>query len=89
MNTSILTGPHSGTLRRIREFDTTPPRILSKIDVDQQYYYGWPFGNKTSTSNNSTIAAVSSTTIATESPRTDEKGTNVTMCPPPGRTYCF
>lgn len=40
MNTSILTGPHGGTLRRVREYDSTPPRILSKIDIDPQYYYG-------------------------------------------------
>ncbi len=30
-----------GTLRRPREYEHTPPRILSKIDADQQYYYGW------------------------------------------------
>ncbi|KAJ6634805.1 hypothetical protein Bhyg_13385 [Pseudolycoriella hygida] len=29
-----------GTLRRPREYEHTPPRILSKIDADQQYYYG-------------------------------------------------
>lgn len=40
MNASILAGPHGGTLRRVREYDSTPPRILSKIDVDPQYYYG-------------------------------------------------
>ena len=31
---------HGGTLRRPREYEHTPPRILSKIDADQQYYYG-------------------------------------------------
>lgn len=37
---SMLGAHHSGTLRRQREYDSTPPRILSKIDVDPQYYYG-------------------------------------------------
>lgn len=31
---------HHGTLRRPREYEHTPPRILSKIDGDQPYYYG-------------------------------------------------
>lgn len=26
----------------MREMDSTPPRILSKIDVEPQFYYGWP-----------------------------------------------
>lgn len=41
MNPSILaTG---GTLRRPRvEYDTATPRILSKIDIEPQFYYGWP-----------------------------------------------
>lgn len=40
MNPTIFSA--GGTLRRPRiEYDTTPPRILSKIDIDpQQYYYG-------------------------------------------------
>lgn len=28
------------TLRRPREYEHTPPRIMSKSDADQQYYYG-------------------------------------------------
>lgn len=39
MNPSLL-----GTLRRPRvdtlSYDPAPPRILSKIDIDPQYYYG-------------------------------------------------
>lgn len=40
MNPTILSA--GATLRRPRiEYDTTAPRILSKIDIDpQQYYYG-------------------------------------------------
>lgn len=34
-----MIGGH-GTLRRQREYEHTPPRIMSKIDIDQQYYYG-------------------------------------------------
>lgn len=41
MNPSILTT--GGTLRRPRvEYDTATPRILSKIDIEPQFYYGWP-----------------------------------------------
>lgn len=36
---------HHGTLRRPREYEHTPPRILSKIDADQQFYYGWHLMN--------------------------------------------
>lgn len=41
MNPSILTA--GGTLRRPQrmEYDTAPPRILSKIDIEPQtFYYG-------------------------------------------------
>ncbi|XP_031626186.1 uncharacterized protein LOC116342639 [Contarinia nasturtii] len=39
MNPSILTA--GGTLRRPRvEYDSAPPRILSKIDIEPQFYYG-------------------------------------------------
>lgn len=114
MNTSILAGPHSGTLRRVREYDSTPPRILSKIDVDPQYYYGWPLTSyktpsvATTKSSNSTttIAAIVSpaASISTTEPNASsrnerereheqEQGFNnsdgSTVCPPPGRTYCF
>lgn len=44
MNPSILAGSGiglGGTLRRPRvEYDTAPPRILSKIDIEPQFYYG-------------------------------------------------
>lgn len=42
MNPSILAGGGTlGTLRRPRvEYDSVPPRILSKIDIEPQFYYG-------------------------------------------------
>ncbi|XP_055306897.1 protein eva-1 [Sitodiplosis mosellana] len=42
MNPSILAaGGTLGTLRRPRvEYDSVPPRILSKIDIEPQFYYG-------------------------------------------------
>lgn len=113
MNTSILAGPHSGTLRRVREYDSTPPRILSKIDVDPQYYYGWPLTYKTpsvattkSSNSTTTIAAIVSpaASISTTEPNASSRnerereheqeqgfnnGDGSTVCPPPGRTYCF
>lgn len=52
MNPSILAGGGiglGGTLRRPRidnmSYDTAPPRILSKIDIEPQFYYGWPLLN--------------------------------------------
>lgn len=39
MHPSILAA--SGTLRRPRvEYDSAAPRILSKIDIEPQFYYG-------------------------------------------------
>lgn len=72
MNPSILAA--GGTLRRPRvEYDSTPPRILSKIDIDPQYYYGWPLASNKLATTSLTTANVSSTgytnnTIAINSP---------------------
>lgn len=67
-----MLGGH-GTLRRPREYEHTPPRIMSKIDIDQQYYYGWhPPINQTKKDPSSQCV--------------DEQ--TVTLCPS-GRTYCF
>lgn len=77
MNASVLGAHHSNTLRRQREYDSTPPRILSKIDIDPQFYYGWQLPKKMG----------SAATTANEPTIGDEQA-NTTMCPP-GRTYCF
>lgn len=54
MHPSILAA--SGTLRRPRvEYDSAAPRILSKIDIEPQFYYGWPL------LNNRMLASPSST----------------------------
>lgn len=69
MNPSILAGGGmglGGTLRRPRvEYDTAPPRILSKIDIEPQFYYGWPLLN-----NKILIASSSMDTSAPLSPIT-------------------
>lgn len=71
MNPSILAA--GGTLRRPRvEYDSTPPRILSKIDIDPHYYYGWPLAsNKLATTSltsaNVTAATTHSNPIAINS----------------------
>lgn len=93
MNTSILAGPHGGTLRRVREIDSTPPRILSKIDIDPQFYYGWPATNQTAlTGIDGRIATpptVSTLTKSVSGGGREHIASSINSCPPPGRTYCF
>lgn len=79
MSASVLGAHHGGTLRRQREYDSTPPRILSKIDMDPQFYYGWQLPKK---------IAASSMSSANHEPTIGDEQANTTMCPP-GRTYCF
>lgn len=81
MNAPVLGAHHSGTLRRQREYDVVPPRILSKIDIDPQFYYGWQLQNKMRATGGKGANATNEPTIG------DEQA-NPTMCPT-GRTYCF
>lgn len=73
MNPSILTA--GGTLRRPRvEYDSAPPRILSKIDIEPQFYYGWPLlSNKmlSSPTTSDTVGLGTNNTTTTSSPKTN------------------
>lgn len=87
INTPLINNPqYSGTLRRPREYDTTPPRILSKIDIDPTFYYGWQLPHKTSAPSNT----LTTTSLSTDPTNRDDQSSTatITLCPP-GRTYCF
>lgn len=82
MNPTLL-----GTLRRPRidamTYDSTPPRILSKIDIDPQYYYGWHLqthNNKlpSQTSETETIATLSQSSTKDKNPLIASKSIDTT-----------